>query len=279
MAVKLLLSRLPVDYGVWRRLNLFRHGRMDVPAYSLGVFRQHYQRFLDEGGKQDGYAVLELGPGDSLNTALIARAHGARTIFLVDATSAAHDDIDLYRSLADYLKQQTGYDIPPEGLESVASLIAACEARYLTHGLASLREIPENSIDFVFSQAVLEHVRRSEFDAHLRELHRILKPDAIMSHRVDFKDHLGGGLNNLRFSHRLWESPLFVRSGFYTNRLRASEVLDVMQSNGFACKIIKQDTWPGIPIRRERIARELQSLSDDDLKISGMDIVCRAVAG
>jgi hypothetical protein len=113
----------------------------------------------------------------------------------------------------------------------------------------------------------------------LRELHRILKPGGIMSHRIDFKDHLGGGLNNLRFSQRRWESPLFARSGFYTNRLRASEVLAVMQSCGFASRIIKQDTWPGIPIRRERIAREFQDLSDDDLRISGMDVVCRAVAG
>lgn len=278
LAAKLVLSRLPVGYGVWRRMNLFRHGRMEVPSYSLGVFSQHYRRYLDAGGKRENYAVLELGPGDSLNTALIARAHGAGAVFLVDAAPAAHMDIGPYRTLAAYLEERSGFRTPPGDLESYTALLAACNARYLTDGLASLRQIPANSVDFVFSQAVLEHVRRDEFDAHLRELHRILKPDGIMSHRIDFKDHLGGGLNNLRFSRRRWESQLFARSGFYTNRLRASEVLAALRTTGFESRIARLDQWPRIPIRPEQLASEFRNLPEDDLRISGLDVVCSKAA-
>ena len=271
---KMLLSRLPFGYGVWRRLALFRHGRMENPAYALGVFRQHYQRYLAVGGRADGYSVLELGPGDSLNTALIARVHGAEEVILVDAVAAARQDTEPYRRLADHLKIHDGHHVPSSDLKSCEALLAGCKARYLTDGLESLRQLPSASVDFILSHAVLEHVRRDEFGAHLRELHRILRPGGIMSHRIDFKDHLGGALNNLRFSSRWWESPLLVRSGFYTNRFRASEVLGKLRATGFECRVIKQDSWPQPPIRRPQLADEFARLVDEDLHISGLDVVC-----
>ncbi len=34
---------------------------------------------------------------------------------------------------------------------------------YLTEGLKSLREVPDASVDFLFSNTVLEHIRLKEF--------------------------------------------------------------------------------------------------------------------
>lgn len=274
MAAKMMISRLPVGYGTWRRLALFRHGRMEDPAYALGVFRQHYQRYLAAGGRPDGYSLLELGPGDSMSTALIAHVHGAKEVLLVDAVAAARQNTEPYRLLANHLETHDGHRIPPSALESCDALLASCNARYLTDGLVALRNLPSASVDFILSHAVLEHVRREEFEVHLLELHRILRTGGIMSHRIDFKDHLGGALNNLRFSSRWWESPLFVRSGFYTNRLRASELLGMLRDSGFECRIVKQDIWPHPPIRRSQLFEEFARLADDDLRISGLDVVC-----
>lgn len=275
IAGKLVLSRLPVGYGVWRKLNLFRHGRMDEVGYATSVFLRHWSRYQQTGVAQRDACALELGPGDSLNSAIIAHAHGVRQIVLVDAVEAATGDIAGYRALIEHLGAQ---GLPVADLEAcgdVSKLLECCNARYLCRGLKSLRQIPDQSVDFLFSHAVLEHVRRGEFVDHLREMFRILKPAGIMSHRVDFKDHLGGALHNLRVSSRYWESPFFAESGFYTNRLRASEILSAMEQAGFSCHVHQQDRWPAPPLARVKLAEEFSGLSEDDLCVSGMDLVCQ----
>lgn len=81
---KILLSRLPISYDLLRRPSLFRHGAMDVPQCALEAVRSMIQAAGYED-RLDGLSVLELGPGDSLATALIAHALGARQAVLVDA--------------------------------------------------------------------------------------------------------------------------------------------------------------------------------------------------
>lgn len=39
IAAKIVLSRLPAGYGLWRRIGLFRHGEMDRTGYALGKVR------------------------------------------------------------------------------------------------------------------------------------------------------------------------------------------------------------------------------------------------
>ena len=41
----------------------------------------------------------------------------------------------------------------------------------------------------------------------------MIRPGGLCSHVVDLKDHLGGALNNLRFSQRVWESRTMAGSG------------------------------------------------------------------
>lgn len=273
IAAKLVLSRLPVGYGFWRQRNLFRHGKMDDPGYATRVFATHYRRYVEAGGRPEGYSVLELGPGDSLGTALIARAHRAAETILVDAVDAAENDMAPYRRLADHLRRETGHRVAEADLANRKALLANNNGRYLTDGLASLRSLPDASLDFIFSHAVLEHIRRAEFEDHLRELHRILKPGGIMSHRIDFKDHLGGGLNNLRFSHSCWEAPWFAEAGFYTNRLRCSEVMRMLDAQGFRSGVLHRDTWQTPPLPRTSLAADFRNLSDDDIRVSGIDVV------
>jgi SAM-dependent methyltransferase len=88
--------------------------------------------------------------------------------------------------------------LAPPDLERASSfedILSACDAIYSTNGMQSYREIPAASVDLIFSQAVLEHVRRNEFVQIAAEMRRILKPDGVASHQVDLRDHLGGGLN------------------------------------------------------------------------------------
>ena len=274
IAAKLVLSRLPLNYKFWKRLGLFVHGHMEQLEYAHGVFRKHFDR-VAFGRKEDGFVALELGPGDSLFSALLASAFGSSLTYLVDVGSYAKREMAPYRAMLDYLVNN---GFPVSGLSSISSLnelLEACNARYEVGGLASLRKIPDRSVDFIWSQAVSEHIRKDAFLDTMRELRRVLQNDGVSSHCVDFKDHLGGALNNLRFPKLLWEQDAIANAGFYTNRIRYSEMIQLFQQAGFDVEVLEVKRWEGLPTPRSRLAAEFQHWDDEELRISGFDAVLR----
>jgi predicted SAM-dependent methyltransferase len=136
-----------------------------------------------------------------------------------------------------------------------------------------MKEIPDASVDIIWSQAVLEHIRFSEFDDYLTQMRRIIKPDGLCSHRVDLKDHLGGELNNLRFNRKLWESDFFSKSGFYTNRIRFSDMLQRFKAAGFEIAWVKEDRWNALPTPVKRLDQDFQKLEINELCVSGFDVI------
>lgn len=138
-----------------------------------------------------------------------------------------------------------------------------------------MAQIPSGSVDYCFSNAVLEHIPKQDFNQMAHELFRIIKPDGVCVHRVDLKDHLGGGLNNLRFSEKVWESTLFSGSGFYTNRIRFNEMLNVFVEAGFDYTLPRVLRWEQLPISNNKLDGAFRQLNDDDLLVSGFDIVLK----
>lgn len=278
VAAKLVLSRLPLRYSVWRRLNLFALGRMHKSNYAHKVFLAHFPR-SDFLRKNDGFVALEIGPGDSLSSALIASAYGAKKCYLVDVGKFASEDMEIYRDLANYLKKQN-LSLPRDidEISCVKDMLKLYNTTYLTEGLRSLKVIPSQSIDFIWSQTVLQCILKSEFLGTLLELHRILTPGGICSHSIDLRDSMGSQkLNHFRFSSRLWESKFMASSGFYTNRIRYSEMVELFKLAGFMVEVINIQYFKEKVISRSALAKEFQNLSDDDLSISGFDVLLRAI--
>ncbi len=274
IVAKVLLSRLPLGYRFWKSLNLFVHGSMNKPNYAYTVFRHHFKRsdFMRKNGK---FVSLELGPGDSLLSAIVATAHGSDKCYLVDAGAFATEEIAPYLEMADFLRLHNLQTPTLDITFDLADILASCNAVYLTQGMNSLRDIPSGSVDFIWSQAVLEHIRSHEFLGTMQELRRVLRPDGVCSHRVDLKDHLGGNLNNLRFSTRIWESNWIANSGFYTNRLRYSDMNKLFKEAGFNVEIVAVNSWNSMPTPRHLMAMEFQSLTDEDLLIKEFDVLLR----
>lgn len=264
IAAKIALSRLPVPYAMWRGVGLFRHGRMDRVDYALKVFRLHTSRAYPEG-LPAGATLLELGPGDSVASAIVAAAYGAGRVWLVDAGDFANKEIALYRTLALDLAAR---GLNPPDLSTARSfeeVLKACNACYLTTGLQAFATIPDGSVDFAWSHSVLEHVRKAELAATLAELRRVIRPGGYASHNVDYQDHLAGALNNLRFAGRLWESDLFANAGFYTNRVPALVMHAMFRQAGF--ETVKEDfgRWPALPTPRRAMAAEFAVFQDQEL--------------
>lgn len=265
LAAKLVLSRLPLDYRAWARLGLFRHGRSDrEPAVPVLQYESARTHALAETG-QEPLRVLELGPGDALGTLLAGAARGTTAFTLMDAGDFATRDMAPYRAIADHLAAE-GRPLPQARFEDRDAMLASLGGRYLTGGVPSLAAVPDGSVDLTFSRAVLEHVPRAEMPALFRALHRLTAPGGVGHHFVDVSDHLGGGLNSLRFSEGLWEARWFgTRSGFYTNRLREHEILAMARDAGFEARVTERLRFPALPLPRRTLAAPFRALSDDQL--------------
>lgn len=272
IAAKIILSRLPLDYSVWKSLGLFEFGQMDKAAYALKIFDIHANAAFPNGPPKNS-VILELGCGDSLASALIAPSHGVARTMLVDVGLYARTDIFYYKKLAEELRQSGRFVPDISATQNIQDMLVCLKAEYLTKGLQSLRSIPDHSVDFIWSHSVLEHVRLAEFKDTMTELKRILRPGGRISHNVNLKDHLADGLNNLRFSERIWEGSLFANSGFYTNRLRYNQMAQIFDDLG--CKTISSATgsWDTIPLSRERLAFPFCDMSEEVLKVRSYHVV------
>lgn len=274
IAAKIVLSRLGIPYDRWRKLGLFRLGRMDRPDYALKIFDLHVRRAFPDG-RLDGLTVLEIGPGDSLASAVAARASGAAETLLVDAGAYASRDVALYRGMAEALSGRG--QTPPDLIDaaSLEEVLRRCSARYLTTGVEAFASLPDASVDLIWSHSVLEHIPLKQLPRLMAEMRRVLKPDGRMSHNIDFQDHLSHGLNSLRFSEAVWESPTMRNAGFYTNRVRAGAMHAMVRDAGF--EILQEDfgRWPEPPIARHDLDPAFRDLSDDELRIATSHLLAR----
>ncbi|MBD2577193.1 methyltransferase domain-containing protein [Oscillatoria sp. FACHB-1406] len=246
---------------------------MQDAAYAYRVFKKHF----NESKLAKDFTTLELGPGDSLFAAAINYSLGGKKSYLVDTGYYASRSVEFYRNFNIFLESEK---LPTKDLSACSNLediLKSYEAFYLTRGLDSLRKIPSNSVDFIFSQAVLEHIKKREFTDVIKELRRIVKDTGYCSHTVDLKDHLGDALNNLRFTEKIWESNFMSSSGFYTNRIRYSEMIDIFKEAGFEISHIYTSQWEQLPTPRSKLAFPFKNMDEKELSISGFSIVLSPV--
>ncbi|MBN8521711.1 MAG: class I SAM-dependent methyltransferase [Alphaproteobacteria bacterium] len=278
MITKLLLARTPLPRSVLRQWGVFRHGDMDSLSYAAKVFDSHIARAYPQGTPA-GLTFLELGPGDSLLSMVLAKGLGAEQIWLVDHGDFAARDLTLYQHSAQIWRAE-GRGVPDlSKTDTWDDLLTQCRATYVTHGLESLKKIPDSSVDFIYSHAVLEHIWRDDFAPLMREVRRILKPGGAASHVVDYQDHLDHALNHLRFPARVWESQAFRTSGFYTNRLLYQDMVAIFTESGFDTQTTAHETWSSLPTPRRSLSAPYQTRSDAELKTKSATFILRPGAG
>ena len=184
IGAKIVLSRIPISYRLFANAGIFRHGKMCESDYAIDVFDTHYSR-SGLGKDRMPFTCLEVGVGDSVASAIIASANGATACYLVDSGRFATEDVETYANVVSTLRSR-GLRLDDLGdAATLDDVLSKYRGIYLTDGGRSLQSIPEASIDFVWSQAVLEHIRVHEFDAMMADLYRIVRPGGVLSHRVN----------------------------------------------------------------------------------------------
>jgi SAM-dependent methyltransferase len=272
--LKCAIARLPFGDRFWQRLNVFRAGGMDDPANALTTL----EFFLRLAGLPSlaGRTILELGPGNSLLTALFAASLGSEGTWLVDVKRLAETDVSLFAKAIAVLEEKRMPVPNLDGCRSTPEIMKKLRATYETGGIESLSKIADASVDFIFSAAVLQHVRLDEFPELLRQTRRILKPEGVAAHTIDFRDHLQRALNNLRFSERVWESSFMANSGFYTNRIPWPQMKQMFEDCGFLVEVKHMEFWPhGLPTQHHKMAMPFKEMPIEDLLVSACQVVLR----
>jgi hypothetical protein len=67
-------------------------------------------------------------------------------------------------------------------------------------------------------------------------------------------------------------------SGFYTNRLRFGQMLELFRRAGFTVEVLGTEMWPTVPLPRRVLADRFRSLSDEELRVRGFDVILRRPA-
>jgi SAM-dependent methyltransferase len=260
MISKMIIGRLGLT-NLFLKLRIFDHGKNDFER-EFQVFNKHFLAVKNHIPKND-FVVLELGPGYSFSSAVFVHCFGGKLTYLVDQGDFVNKNHECRRftALIEFLKNK--------GIKSRGGI----NYKYLTDGLQSLKRITSNSIDFIFSNAVIEHIKKNEFVPIMIELKRILKENGVCSHEIDLKDHLEKSLEHLRFSEEFWERDIVYNSGFYTNRFRFSEIIKIFKDLGFKYKLIDLKKFNKLPINNKKINIRFRNLPESDLLISSFQIL------
>jgi SAM-dependent methyltransferase len=162
---------------------------------------------------------------------------------------------------------------------NLAALLAAARIDYRAPEDASAVQLPDRSVDVVYSNSVLEHVTPSVIGPIMREARRVLKDDGLSVHAVACNDHYAhldrsiSFVNFLRFTEKEWR---FWNNRFnYQSRLRAVDYTRIAEEAGFCIEYEGRAVRPGCreALKSLPIAPEFRHYSHEDLATTTIDFV------
>lgn len=290
-----------------RRLYARRSGGTISARYCYSVFMRQFVRLNETTGFRLPPTVAELGPGDSIGIGLCALLAGAEEYIGLDVVpfsnltrnravldelvtlfterAAIPDDAEFPR----VRPKLSSYAFPHHLLTDKVLDAALARDRLdrLACDLAEGRgemiryvapwsgpdQIEPARIDWVFSQAVMEHV--DDLEAAYRAFDAWLTPDGIMSHQIDFKCHNSASEWNGHWaaSDWLW-SLVYGKRPYFLNRQPVTRHRALLHRTGF--DILHEDCVfrnDGVP--RDRLPTPYRNLSEEDLCTAGAFVISR----
>lgn len=288
----------------------------DSARYCYSVWMRHLIRTRSCIEMPLDGTIIELGPGDSVGMGLAALLSGARRYIAIDVVRHADVDHNLavLDELAALFGEQApvpavdefpliqpsldSYAFPDAilGTEALkrnlaAARIAAIAASLQDDPIATDADlsvryvdpakaaglIPSGSVDWVFSQAVLEHV--DDLPGVYRACHDWLRPGGLMSHQIDFQSH---GTAREWNGHWVYPYPVWrlLRGGrpYLLNRTPCGTHLKLMHDMGFEILALERERRPS-RLRGEQLARPFRSMTVDDLTTASAFIIARKADG
>jgi len=285
--------------GVYPTFSPRRTGGTDSARYCYSVWLRFLVLAHKNNLSTNPKIIAELGPGDSIGIGLAALITGADKYYAFDVVDYANMERNLavYDDLVRLFKNQE--DIP--GPDAFPGVIPHLESYAFPRGILTgdrlkimlddirlevIRQsivemnksdsmihykvpwdksdiIEKDSIDMIFSQAVLEHVNDPLYT--YQKMYIWLKPGGYMSHSIDFRSHgyADDWNGHWKYSDFTWKLIKGKRP-YLLNRLPHSQHIKFLNEVGF---IVKCDLINRLPsrINSSELAPRFSYIDDNDL--------------
>ena len=204
--------------------------------YSANIGSSYLYLMRENGIDVKNKTILEIGPGINFGSILFLACFGAN-VAVVDRFLAPWEEkyhCEFYKLFQIWIENNF-----PEADTSPITIIRSNNGyspdvikRYQTP-LEDLQGIEDNSIDIIFSNAVLEHLFHPE--QSFSELSRVSKPGALGYHQVDFRDHFDFSkpLEFLLIGDDEYKEEMVLNHCERGNRYRSIEYSDLFKKNMF----------------------------------------------
>lgn len=271
--------------------------------YCYSVWLRHLVEAEKNGLNTRPNVIAELGPGDSLGIGLAALISGSEKYFAFDVVNYANtqrnleifdDLITLFRNRAPipgddefpkvkpYLDNYTfpshildddtlNWALEPSRIERIRNSLAGIQ----DDGSIIQYKVPwydasvleRESVDMIYSQAVLEHV--DDLQNTYESMRLWLKHDGYISHQIDFKSHGTATEWNghWTYSDFVWKLIRGKRP-FLLNRATYSQHIATMKAKGFDIVCVRTIETES-QVKVTQLAPKFRALSETDLITSG----------
>lgn len=288
--------------GAYTAFSRKRTGGTDSARYCYSVWLRFMVLAHENGLATNPGIIAELGPGDSVGIGLAALISGADKYYAFDVVEYANrernlavydelvklfkneEDIPGIDEFPDVIPHLDSYSFPrhiltgdrlrraldDDRLESIRRSIASMnKTGSMIHYKAPWYDadvVETDSIDMIFSQAVLEHVDDPEFA--YEKMHQWLKPGGSMLHSIDFRSHGYADEWNGHWKYSDFTWKLIKGNRRYTlNRLPHSRHIKFMKELGFQMKCDLMNRLPS-KISLRDLAPRFRYMDESDLTTS-----------
>lgn len=299
MIKQLIKGALTFIPGVYKAFSGLSTGGTDSPRYCYSVWLRYLVMAQKSGLPTNPQIIAELGPGDSIGIGLAALISGADRYYAFDVYDYANpqrnleifddlvrlfenkEDIPGEDEFPDTIPYLDSYSFPDQILtaERLSASLDPDRLSFIRNSITGGGEgesvitykvpwydsqiIERDTVDMIFSQAVLEHVNSPE--TAYDKIYSWLKPGGVMTSSIDYRSHGYADRWNghWQYSDFMWKLIIGKRA-YGLNRLPHSEHLSLMKKAGF--KIVSEvpNKLPSeIGIRE--VAPRFSSMQDSDL--------------
>jgi len=227
---------------------------------------------------------VELGTGWDMSSAMTLVRTGARHVHTYDHVRHA---VPKLKAMA--LQQIEGKMTPTDAdlafeppFEELKQLVGEPRGEVEYHAPFDARAtgLADQSVDFYYSLATLEHIPVGMLKELLQESFRILRPGSYCYHYIQPAMHSWKGsetsVDYLIFSERTWDRWI-INPIAYENRLRAVEHLELLKEAGF--EVVRSwfhlDRKALTKLPRMRLAPEFQRFTHEELAQNYVWVIAR----
>jgi SAM-dependent methyltransferase len=310
IAIKSMVKGMLTFVPGWQWVRRREGGGAGSARYCYSVWLRHRILAAKCGFISQPEAVAELGPGDSIGAGLAALLSGCKAYLALDIVpfTTLEKNLKVFDELVELFRQRA--PIPDDAefpnlyprLDDYGFPVDIFSGDHLKealeeHRLRLIREalltgdvqtkrmvdiryvapwnskniIETNSVDMIFSQAVMEHV--DDLRTSYAVMHQWLKRGGIISHEIDFKCHKTAYYWNGHWTYTdlIWKI-IRGRRPYFLNRQTCGRHLDLIKHAGFEIAYVKREE-KAQSIRRTDLCRELKNTTDDDLITASAYIV------